>query len=619
MKQGKSKEVKKIEVIRHVLGLLDARDKIIISCATFFFSFLSLLDLTGILLIGLVVTIATQDIIGNPIPLSVLNFLEFMGLSNLEVDIIVAIFATASASLLVLKTVLNIIFTKRFGFFLANREAKISTLLLENLFKKELDKIRSKTLSEYQHALTLGSSQAITTMIGSTIALLSELTLQILLAVTLVYYSPVLFLITTIYFSLIAIIVSKFLGRESQKISFLQAKVHTDSSAIIYNMVGGFREIHSAGKMHYFVSQFRDAKFLNAKLATQHAMLGQYSKYIFEIASVIALLIFSAFSFFTLTAIEAASSLAIFVAASSRIAPSILRVQLILIQLRGALGASRVFLDMCNEFLVSSKILGDSTLAVSQDKLHEFSGKGKRLIEISDVYFKYILGKRKVINGVSFEILRNKQYAIVGSSGAGKSTLVDLILGILEPQRGRITINGQPPNEFILNFPGQIQYVPQDIHLFGSSYAENVALGVPMENINIKQVERCLRAVGLFEEIRGKEDGIWGTLSDRGTNLSGGQRQRLGIARALYTNPEVLILDEATSALDSISENQIISIIEKLKSDLTLIVIAHRLSTISHSDHIMYIEKGRISASGTFEEVKSKVKVFKKQAKLMRL
>ena len=111
--------------------------------------------------------------------------------------------------------------------------------------------------------------------------LLSELTLQILLAVTLVYYSPVLFLITTIYFSLIATIVSKFLGRESQKISFLQAKVHTDSSAIIYNMVGGFREIRSAGKMHYFVSQFRDAKFLNAKLATQHAMLGQYSKYIF--------------------------------------------------------------------------------------------------------------------------------------------------------------------------------------------------------------------------------------------------------------------------------------------------------------------------------------------------
>ena len=619
MQPKETNEKQYLTLIRQALALLDSRDRFLVFSAIIIFTLLNLLDLAGVLLIGLVVSLATQSVIGNPVPSALERIFQALGASDLRVQSIVAILATLAAALLVLKTILNLLFAQRFNFFLANREARITTRLFNSLFKSGLDEIKSKNLSEYQHALTLGSSQAITTLIGSSISFLSELFLQLILAITLLVYSPSLFLITTVYFSLIAIIVSKLLGNRAQEISRLQAEMQKDSSAIIYNMIGGFREIRSSGKMNYFVSEFKDSKYLNAKLGTKHAMLGQYSKYIFEIAAVLAAILFAGYSFFTLTAIEAVSSLAIFLAASSRIAPSVLRLQLIVIQIRGALGASKIFLSLCNKYLVSVHGLNGR----SDDENFDISSLGKfeknRLIQIENIHFKYKGGKRFILKGLNLDIELNSQCAIVGSSGAGKSTLVDLLLGILEPQKGIITIAGLSPRNFISQFPGQIQYVPQDIHLFGKSYAENVALGEIKEDISVYQVKRCLNAVGLLEEIKGKENGIWGELNDRGTNLSGGQRQRLGIARALYTNPKILILDEATSSLDAVSESQIIAILEKLKQNLTVVVIAHRLSTVINSDKVVYLDDGRITAIGSFKEVRKHVAVFDKQAKLMGL
>ncbi|NBP65108.1 MAG: ABC transporter ATP-binding protein, partial [Bacteroidetes bacterium] len=155
-------------------------------------------------------------------------------------------------------------------------EAQITSLLFSRLFLEGLDELRSRNIAEYQHSLTLGSTQAITTLLGSSISLISELFLQITLAIGLFLYSPSLFLITTLYFSILAISMSKYLGKKAQAISRRQANSQTDSTSIIYNMIAGFREIRSSGKSKFFVKQFRDSKLLGAKLTTEHIMLGQH-------------------------------------------------------------------------------------------------------------------------------------------------------------------------------------------------------------------------------------------------------------------------------------------------------------------------------------------------------
>jgi ABC-type multidrug transport system fused ATPase/permease subunit len=207
--------------------------------------------------------------------------------------------------------------------------------------------------------------------------------------------------------------------------------------------------------------------------------------------------------------------------------------------------------------------------------------------------------------------------AIVGPSGAGKTSLIDALLGVSMPSEGVIKISGLSSSEAISKWPGAIAYVPQDINISNGTIAYNVGLGYQLSEISESEIWSALETAQLADFVRNLPLGLQTPVGDRGSKLSGGQRQRLGIARALLSNPKLLVLDEATSALDGKSELDVSDAINALKGSMSVVLIAHRLSTVRNADLVVYLDKGRLVTSGSFDEVRKRVPDFDHQAKLM--
>ncbi len=238
-------------------------------------------------------------------------------------------------------------------------------------------------------------------------------------------------------------------------------------------------------------------------------------------------------------------------------------------------------------------------------------------VYVNSVSFSYPSKEVKAISKMSLLIKPGQMVALVGPSGGGKTTFIDLILGILSPSSGEIRISGLSPKGAIKRWPGAIAYVPQNVSIANGDIRSNIEMGYPKSDANIPHIERALSAAHLDQLVLKSPLGIELSVGERGGMLSGGERQRLGIARALFTNPALLVLDEATSALDAETERLVSHSIGQLRGSTTILMVAHRLSTVKSADTVVYIDNGTIVASGSFDEVRSKVKNFDNQALLM--
>jgi ABC-type multidrug transport system fused ATPase/permease subunit len=197
--------------------------------------------------------------------------------------------------------------------------------------------------------------------------------------------------------------------------------------------------------------------------------------------------------------------------------------------------------------------------------------------------------------------------------------MVDIILGVLNPDRGSVLISGLPPLLAVSAWPGAVSYVPQDVVIVAGTIRENIALGYPIEEATDELVMGALKVAHLDEFVLSLPEGIDTQVGERGAKISGGQRQRLGIARALFTRPHLLVLDEATSSLDGETEESISDAVHALRGSTTVVVIAHRLSTIRNADRVVYLSDGKMLATGSFEEVRKSVPDFDYQAKMLGL
>jgi ABC-type multidrug transport system fused ATPase/permease subunit len=209
------------------------------------------------------------------------------------------------------------------------------------------------------------------------------------------------------------------------------------------------------------------------------------------------------------------------------------------------------------------------------------------------------------LKGIDLTIPARSTVGLVGATGSGKTTTVDVVLGLLEPQVGCLSVDGQPVTAANRRqWQRAIGYVPQHIYLADDSVACNIAFGLPANDIDQHALERAAKIANLHEFVSGDlPEGYDTTVGERGVRLSGGQRQRIGIARALYHNPKVLILDEATSALDNLTEQAVMEAVSNLGHEITVILIAHRLSTVRQCDQIFLLDKGKLQAQGTFNEL----------------
>ena len=240
-------------------------------------------------------------------------------------------------------------------------------------------------------------------------------------------------------------------------------------------------------------------------------------------------------------------------------------------------------------------------------------------VSVKNLSLTYPGKELPALKNINLELKSGSAVAIVGPSGAGKTSLVDAILGVLLPDSGVVEISGMPALESARKWSGAIAYVPQDIMIIDGTISENVVLGYQTAGADEKYIWDALESAQLEEFVRSLPDGLSTLVGERGAKLSGGQRQRLGIARALFTKPKLLVLDEATSSLDGQTESEITASIKKLKGEVTVLLIAHRLSTVREADLVVYMEKGSILATGSFEHVRSAIPDFDHQAELMGL
>jgi len=355
--------------------------------------------------------------------------------------------------------------------------------------------------------------------------------------------------------------------------------------------LGGIKEIQLFGRDREVVETHRDSLRVAARTFYMFGVIQQVPRAAFEViavGSVATLVVFSTVAGNDLQ--DATLIIALFGVVAFRMLPSINRVVQAVQQF--AFGRSAL------EGAVESLNLGEVRRPDRKTAIDEFE-----ILEVSGLRYRYPSTDRVVLDIDHLTVKAGESLGIVGESGSGKSTLVDVLIGLLTPMQGDIRVNGRSIVDDQRYWQDRIGYVPQHVYLMDTSIRRNVAFGLPDANIDESEVRRALRLANIDEFVDGLPDGLETIVGERGIRLSGGQRQRLGIARALYGNPEVIVLDEATSALDDETEREIVESLREISQNRTLIVVAHRTSTLTHCSRLVRLELGRIVHEGTFAEV----------------
>jgi ABC-type multidrug transport system fused ATPase/permease subunit len=379
-------------------------------------------------------------------------------------------------------------------------------------------------------------------------------------------------------------------GKRMQRWGEMRFKLSALVTRHIHQGFGGAKDVKIRGREKYFIDQYDRYARGVAELSVRQIVMGQLPRMWLELVAVTTLCALAGTMLWQgRDSRDMVSSLGLFATAAFRLLPSVNRLALAIQNFQfGATGlvAIQNDLQLSSAFPPASQPI-------------EF----RRLIALEGVVFRFPSAPVPALDGLSIEIPHGTAVGIIGGSGAGKSTAVDVLLGLLEPAEGRVTVDGVDIRDNLRGWQTMVGYVPQSIYLCDESLRENVAFGVPPEEIDEQALERAIRAARLDDFVATLPEGLSTIVGERGVRLSGGQRQRIGIARALYHDPAVLVLDEATSALDTGTESEVMAAVNALHGAKTLVIIAHRLSTVEQCDVVYRLDRGRVVGSGTLAEV----------------
>jgi len=397
---------------------------------------------------------------------------------------------------------------------------------------------------------------------------------------------PIVTAAMLIFFVLIGLGYLKIVDPAIRRFGQQRPVIYGERLRTIAETLGGIKQVKVLAREQYFWKRFSKVSLLNARLFARSDTLLRVPTYLMELLSVLGLLVVV----FVLIAqgrdsVSVIASLGLFVGASFRLVPSLNRILIALQTIR----LTKPSIDLVHHDIMTGRI---ADAPKTQIHLTE-------CLEFERVSFRYQDALPAVLSDTSFTIRKGESVGIVGESGAGKTTLVDLILGLLAPTGGRVRIDGVKIDPATTSWTADVGYVSQDIFLTDDTIRNNVAFGIPAEQISEPHIVKSLQTAQLWDFVRALPEGLDTSVGERGVRISGGQRQRIGIARALYHEPSLLILDEATSSLDLETEKEFIETLEAVHKQVTMIVVSHRMSTLKYCDRILRIEGGRLVANSS--------------------
>jgi ATP-binding cassette subfamily C protein len=599
--------------IRKILNLLNRQDKFKLRVLLILQLLSSVLDLFGIFLIGIIGSLTINGIQSRGSSQRVYSILRIFHVENLTFQTQIGILGCVTGFVFIVRTISSLYFTRITLSFLASRAALISSKLIKNLLSSPFEKIKNLQVQELIYGTSTGIEALVLRVIGSLLICFADLFLLFVILVGLTIYSVSLSITLILVFGSVSYITYISLSKKSYNLGIETSKLNIINGTKMSEALRSYRELYVRDRLNAYANLLAENRKLTAKTNAEAALLPNISKYTIEASVVFGTLLIAASQFALNDANSAITGMAVYLAAASRVAPSALRIQQGFLTIKNSLGAAEVSLNLIEDFNGKNNIHKTFENLNSSDD--GFIGE----VNFKNVDFSYLDSNEEIIKNLSINLHQGKMLAVVGASGTGKSTFVDLILGVISPSNGEILVSGENPSRAVKIWPGFIAYVPQNISIINGSILENILIGFEPNEISETKINSAIKGAQLEEFILSLPEKINTIITENGMNLSGGQKQKIGIARALISEPRLLILDEATSSLDSKSESEIMKVVNNLRKKVTLIVVAHRLSTVKDADQIVYFGPTNHVHAESFQELVNKVPDFKEQAHLLGL
>ena len=577
----------------------------------------NLFDLAGIAAIGLLV----MAVASGEIEFDIGGFYTFR-MDETPPEFIAGLVLLAAVAFLA-KALFNLLLGLASVRYMAGVEVKASRKIADHLLSGSLGELRRYSQADIQYAVNPSTGAMYGGVLNALSNIITDGSLMLMILGAFVLVNPIAALVVSIYFAGMVVLIQWFISGRLKQVGRDSNQGSISATSAILDSVASFREVAVLKKQPYFLKRFSDARWLLARTKATEVILRNVPRLIIEQGLMLGVLGFVTWQVLLNDAASGLASVGIFVVGSLRIMGAVMPIQTSYAGLKTTVVKAEMAQQLQREIFeqqparqeLKRALEAAPPLVDSEDgTLGAMPGLS---VEMKDVEFTYPDADEPVVTDINLSAEPGGFIAFVGPSGAGKTTLADLVLGLNVPQKGTVLIGGRNPLEIREKHPGLISYVPQKPGMVSGTIAQNIALGIPDEKVDEEWIWECLRLAALEEVVRGLPGGIHASLGKQSDQLSGGQLQRLGLARALYPKPRLIILDEATSALDASSEAAVSKNIRELGSAVTLIVIAHRLSTIQHADTVYVVDGGKIVASGPFKTLRKTVPMIEESVRLM--
>jgi ABC-type multidrug transport system fused ATPase/permease subunit len=579
--------------LRFVLSWTNRRSKRRLLLAATALSGIALLDILGTLAVGVLAVVLVGNMGSSSTQVSS-SFLPSFLADSERPGMTIAVVTTCAVIAFAVKSILSWVISRRTLAFMSRREVEYGSALYSKYMEASFAESHAMPAQLAISSIQIGS-RAMAQFLSQVTMCVAEVALAIGLSVLIAVADPVLFAFAFVYFGLVTLLVTRFVGRRVHDANSQQIQATVAGSQFLASAIGLAREL----RLYRLVRRrglMRAEIHARASLAQADVQSWtQAPRYFLETALILGIAGASALALGIQSADEAALSLGLFIVAAGRLLPSITR-------FNGAWSGAKASMGAMGTVWPIMR-LPDSKPEANVDappapSISEGEQEGGTL-RFTQVSYSYPGATQPALADITMDIPIPSSIAIVGSSGAGKSTMADLLLGLLRPSSGQIAIFGRPPGSDGL----RVGFVPQDVYISAGTLRENVSLVENTDKSEDSRVWAALECARLADFARHLPDGLDAELGDRGVLMSGGQRQRVGLARALFREPRILVLDEATSALDADTEASITESLRSLSDKVAVVTIAHRFATIRNADWVVFLRDGHLVGLGSFGEL----------------